>query len=123
MHTSLLVRNHVDQQNKQKDDAKEQYNQNDCLWRHRKRQRYFVKRCMSDFKARNMTWVLLVDVDEYIAFNGVEGDDPKAPLDVAPEGVPTLTDWREKKYSMTDEEGNPTIDGTAAENFLFLSFP
>ena len=76
---------------------------------------------MSDFLARNMTWVLLVDVDEYVAFNGVEGDDPAAPLDVAPGGVPTLADWREKKYSGTDGGGNPTIDGTAIVNFHFVS--
>jgi len=71
--------------------------ESDCLWRHRKRQRYFIKKCMADFKLRNMTWTLLIDVDEYIVFNGVQGDDPALPLDMAPLGVPTLADWRYKE--------------------------
>jgi len=77
----------------------------DCLWRHRKRQRYFIKRCMADFKARNRTWTLLIDVDEYITFNRInENDDPGVPLDYAPEGIPTLSDWTKKEYKRVDSK-------------------
>uniref|UniRef100_A0A7S1C0X7 Uncharacterized protein n=1 Tax=Corethron hystrix TaxID=216773 RepID=A0A7S1C0X7_9STRA len=39
------------------------------------------------------TWVLLVDVDEYMVFNAVHEDDPPLPMKAAPEGIPTLEDW------------------------------
>ena len=48
--------------------SKTSTNNHDCLWRHRNRQRYFIKKCMAEYKARNRTWVLLIDVDEYITF-------------------------------------------------------
>jgi hypothetical protein len=53
---------------------------------------------MADFKLRQKTWVLLVDVDEYITFNNIEEDgDPEVPLDYAPEDVPTLSNWERKE--------------------------
>ena len=36
---------------------------------HRKRQRSFYKACMQKHKQKNRSWVLLIDVDEYLAFN------------------------------------------------------
>ena len=97
-------------QNKHDPNARRRTNPNDCLWRHRKRQRYFVKRCLSDFRAMNKTWVLLTDVDEYVVPNGVERDDPDPPLEYAPEDVPTLSDWKGLTYSMTDMQGNAFTD-------------
>lgn len=53
-----------------------------CLKKHRRRQTTFMARCMAELKARNKTWTLLIDVDEYIssdaldwgenAYNGME---------------------------------------------------
>lgn len=65
-----------------------------CTKRHRRRQGHFMHHCMADFKARNKTWVLLTDVDEYITFNRFKDDDPEMPSEEAPEGMPTLGDWR-----------------------------
>lgn len=65
-----------------------------CLWHHRDRQQAFVMKCMSEFKRMNKTWVLLTDVDEYLVFNRIRDDDPAVPLDEAPEGVPTMDDWK-----------------------------
>lgn len=67
------------------------------------RQRYFIMKCMADFKQRNMTWTLLIDVDEYITFNRIQDDDPDMPLDVAPEGIPTILDWK-PVYSFDESE-------------------
>lgn len=60
----------------------------------------------------------MIDVDEYITFNTVhEEDDPGLPLDWAPEGVPTLSDWTKKVYNLVDpESGELVIDGK-----LFMS--
>jgi len=65
-----------------------------CLWTHRNRQQHFVMKCMETLKRRGKTWVLLLDVDEFIAFNTIEDDDPPSPLEEAPEGVATLKDWK-----------------------------
>ena len=68
---------------------------------HRTRQNNFIVKCMAEFKRRNKTWVLLIDVDEYITFNRItndnddneEDDEPNYPLEKAPEGIPTLMNW------------------------------
>ncbi|KAL7538015.1 hypothetical protein ACHAXR_008228 [Thalassiosira sp. AJA248-18] len=65
-----------------------------CLWHHRNRQQYFIMKCMEEFKNLNKTWVLLTDVDEYIVFNQIRADDPPLPLEEAPEGTLTMSDWR-----------------------------
>ena len=68
---------------------------------------------MADFKLRQKTWVLLIDVDEYITFNNVEeGADPDVPLDYAPEGVPTLSNWQRKEYNLQDGNGTLLMEGT-----------
>lgn len=93
--------------------------QANCLWHHRKRQRYFLGRCLADFKRRNRTWVLLTDVDEYVALNRVhrpedgDGDpDPELPLDAAPPGVPTLSDWKKTETHRVDPKtGQVFIEG------------
>ncbi|KAL9179090.1 hypothetical protein ACHAXT_000132 [Thalassiosira profunda] len=85
----------------------------DCLWSHRKRQRYFVKKCMADFHLRNKTWVLLTDVDEYITFNRVQDDDPAMPLEYAPPGIPTLMDWKRIEYKL--------YNATTKEPFMDVS--
>ena len=64
-----------------------------CHWTYVNRQNYFIMECMAEFKRRNKTWVVLVDVDEYVTFNQIREDDPVAPLDKAPDGVPTLRQW------------------------------
>eukprot|EP01082_Thalassiosira_pseudonana_P005875 g5712.t1.2.5e174189 g5712 g5712.t1 contig2:1134797-1136743(+) len=79
----------------------------DCVKYHRNRQRYFVMKCMAEFKRRNKTWVLLVDVDEYVTFNQIRDDDPIAPLDEAPDGIPTLSDWK----LHTNSFGGVVVDG------------
>jgi hypothetical protein len=79
----------------------------DCVKHHFNRQRYFVMKCMADFKQRNKTWVLLVDVDEYVTFNQIRDDDPIAPLDEAPDGIPTLSDWK----LHTNSFGGVVVDG------------
>lgn len=82
---------------------------------HQKRQNHFFAKCMADFKRRDKQWVLLIDVDEYIAFNriteharyspfdndgpknchgGQEDEEPTYPLEQAPEGVTTLLNWK-----------------------------
>lgn len=38
-----------------------------CLKKHRFRQTTFIARCMAELKNKNKTWVLLIDVDEYIS--------------------------------------------------------
>mmetsp|Transcript_9579 Transcript_9579/g.17227 ORF Transcript_9579/g.17227 Transcript_9579/m.17227 type:complete len:432 (-) Transcript_9579:435-1730(-) len=49
---------------------------------------------MAEFKRHNKTWVLLTDVDEYITFNTLHpDDDPPVPLDFAPPGTRTLSNW------------------------------
>ena len=72
---------------------------------------------MLTFKRLHKTWVLLIDVDEYITFNTIpvgrssnkveeeEGeekkkndDEPALTLDVAPKGIPTLSEWKEHVY-------------------------
>ena len=64
---------------------------------HRTRgQNNFIVKCMAEFKRRNKTWVLLIDVDEYITFNRItenKEDEPNYPLEEAPEGIPTLMNW------------------------------
>ncbi|KAL7553043.1 hypothetical protein ACHAWF_016287 [Thalassiosira exigua] len=74
---------------------------------------------MADFHRRNLTWTLLVDVDEYITFNRVHDDDPAPPLDAAPEGVPTLAGWTRKEFNLVDPETHEVvsevhIEGTAS---------
>ncbi len=65
------------------------------IWGHRKRQNHFINKCMADFKRRNKTWVLLIDVDEYMTFNRIEdiNQEPDFPLEKAPDGMQTLMDW------------------------------
>ena len=75
---------------------------------------------MLTFKRLHKTWVLLIDVDEYITFNTIpvggsssssrvveeeeweekkKNDiEPALPLDVAPKGIPTLSEWKEHVY-------------------------
>lgn len=65
-----------------------------CLWTHRNRQQHFVARCLATFKRRGATWVLLLDADEYAAFNPARDDEPPAPMDEPPDGVAALRDWR-----------------------------
>jgi len=90
----------------------------DCLWHHRKRQRYFVKKCMADFKRRNMTWTLLTDVDEYITFNRIQEDDPGVPLDVAPHNIPTLSDWKKKEYNLIDPKTSQVVRDVNVEGTI-----
>ena len=60
---------------------------------------------MADFKQQNLTWTLLIDVDEYILFNRMREDDPEPPLDWAPEGVPVLSNWiRKDQGALRDEK-------------------
>jgi len=94
---------------------------NKCLWHHRQRQQVFVVACMKEFKRMNRTWVLLTDVDEYIVFNQMRGDDPMMPLDEAPEGVPTMGDWRFHKNGDIGNGGiiDGTIDGKFTTRFVF----
>ena len=67
---------------------------------------------MADFKQRNTTWVLLIDVDEYITFNLIQEDDPSLPLDYAPEGVPTLSRWKKNQYKLPNSNtGQLESDG------------
>lgn len=49
-----------------------------CLSKHRFRQTSFMSRCMRELKDRNKTWVLLIDVDEYISSDALDwgGNDP-----------------------------------------------
>jgi len=93
-----------------KDDDKTHY--------HRDRQRRFIIKCMQHFKVEGRSWVLLIDVDEYIIFNGVRDDDPVTPTDEAPEGVPTLCDWdrlegrnKRKLVGTLCHTGDPLRDG------------
>eukprot|EP01082_Thalassiosira_pseudonana_P006177 g5718.t1 g5718 contig2:1144263-1144715(-) len=74
----------------------------DCVKHHFNRQRYFVMTCMSDFKRRNKTWVLLTDVDEYVTFNSINEDDPNLQMDEALDGIPTLSDWKLQKNSVAE---------------------
>ena len=75
---------------------------------------------MSTFQRQNKTWVLLIDVDEYITFNtipdskddGGEKDDPALPLDVAPYGIPTLSEWKEHVYIIDSQTNRVRIEGT-----------
>jgi hypothetical protein len=78
-------------------------------YHHLKRQLAFVMKCMSDFKRRNKTWVLLTDVDEYVTFNNINEDDPNLQMDEAPDGIPTLSDWKFQKNSV----GGGIVKGTA----------
>ena len=67
---------------------------------------------MAHFKLLQKTWVLLVDVDEYITFNNIEEeDDPDVPLDYAPEGIPTLSNWERKEYNLQDGNGRLFSEG------------
>ena len=72
---------------------------------HRTRQNNFIVKCMEEFKRRNRTWVLLIDVDEYITFNRItnddEDDEPNYPLEEAPEGIPTLINWMVEDNTIT----------------------
>ena len=43
-----------------------------CLSKHRVRQTTFMSRCMRELKDRNKTWVLLIDVDEYISSDALD---------------------------------------------------
>jgi len=104
----------------------------DCLWHHRKRQRYFINKCMSTFKQQNKTYVLLTDVDEYITFNTIHNeDDPPLPLDVAPIDIPTLSNWKLHVYNMVDKQTGlavkdvhveGTISGLPSNNYTSSSF-
>ena len=67
------------------------------------RQRYFIMKCMADFKRRNMTWTLLIDVDEYVTFNQIQANDPGVPLDMPPEGIPIISDWK-PVYGLVESE-------------------
>ncbi len=51
--------------------------------------------------------MLLVDVDEYVTFNQIRDDDPIAPLEEAPDGIPTLSDWK----LHTNSFGGVVVDG------------
>jgi hypothetical protein len=55
-------------------------------------------------------------VDEYVTFNQIRDDDPIAPLDEAPDGIPTLSDWKFQKYSV----GGGIVEGLA--NGMPVSF-
>mmetsp|Transcript_18255 Transcript_18255/g.39446 ORF Transcript_18255/g.39446 Transcript_18255/m.39446 type:complete len:656 (+) Transcript_18255:76-2043(+) len=89
----------------------------DCLKHHRKRQQHFVRACMANFKKRGKSWVLLTDVDEYITFNTIHDTDPPVPLDAAPEGVPTLSNWTWSVKGFVNMTGNK-IDQTFVEGVL-----
>ena len=89
---------------------------------------------MLTFKRQNKTWVLLIDVDEYITFNTIpvggssskvveeeeqkgeekkkNDDEPALPLDVAPKGIPTLSDWKEHVYIIDSQTNRVRIEGT-----------
>ena len=91
----------------------------DCLKHHRKRQQHFVRACMADFQQRNKTWVLLTDVDEYITFNTKhDTNDPPVPLDAAPEGIPTLSNWTWSVRGFGDPKTGKRIDETLVKGIL-----
>lgn len=81
---------------------------------HHDRQNRFVVRCMKEFKQRGQSWVLLIDVDEYIIFNSIQDDDPRVLLrdDAAhldrgalagcPPGIPSLRQIRIKGTGITE---------------------
>ena len=50
----------------------------------------------------------MIDVDEYITFNHIEEDDPGVPLDYAPEGIPTLSQWIKTEHSTVDSKTGGT---------------
>jgi len=101
----------------------------DCLMQHRKRQQYFVRACMKDFKDRDKGWVLLTDVDEYITFNKVDntqetlGLTVNPPLDEAPDGIPILANWTwsRKGYYSTDKKSGKKvrITGTFVQGTVY----
>ena len=91
-----------------------------CLEHHRNRQQHFVIKCMAEFKRMNMSWVLLTDVDEYIALNQIREDDPAPSIDYETmqeeeEGVPIilLSDWR---YHSADSKSSSHSNSKEAEN-------
>lgn len=100
-----------------------------CLWHHRDRQQYFVMKCMLEHKRSNRTWVALVDVDEYIVFNGQRSDDPLPPFDEPPvingEAVPTMTDWKVHKVGRFEgsEAVDGTVDGVRVRSGVIISKP
>lgn len=73
---------------------------------------------MLELKRRNATWVILTDVDEYVAFNRIREDDPDVPLDYAPEGVPTLKDWKLADYSVVDATGVTSWTGEQGDHMI-----
>ena len=92
----------------------------DCLMQHRKRQQYFVRACMKDFKDRDKGWVLLTDVDEYITFNKIDNTQEtivNPPLDEAPDGIPILANWTwsRKGYMV----GKQRITGTFVQGTVY----
>ncbi|KAL7479222.1 hypothetical protein ACHAW6_004965, partial [Cyclotella cf. meneghiniana] len=60
-----------------------------CTTRHLWRQMTFISRCMTEFKQRNKTWVLLTDVDEYISSD--------------------LLDWGEGRYGTSYNPTNNSV--------------
>ena len=74
---------------------------------------------MKDFKARGKQWVLLTDVDEYITFNEIKDNDPPAPLDEAPDGIPIMTNWTWSRKGYNRESDGKRITGTFVEGTIY----
>ena len=94
-----------------------------CLWHHRKRQRHFIKKCLSVFQQLNKTYVLLTDVDEYITFNTIHSEydpSPSLPLDyVTPsENIPTLINWKEKIHYFVDSKTEKEVKEVRIEGTI-----
>mmetsp|Transcript_17426 Transcript_17426/g.24736 ORF Transcript_17426/g.24736 Transcript_17426/m.24736 type:complete len:485 (+) Transcript_17426:68-1522(+) len=73
--------------------------------RHRYRQLVFYKSCMQQLHDENQTWTVLIDVDEYLAFNYYEEQ----------EGPPT---WCKKNVTCAEDYAKSIQDGTHPRTLL-----